>query len=74
MTGPEHYRKAERLLCDEYRTDRSVAEAQVHAMLALAAATAGASTRSGSTSADDRAWQEAAVTPDAPTDPLGSIW
>ncbi|MFI6103215.1 hypothetical protein [Streptomyces sp. NPDC051310] len=39
MTGPEHYRKAERLLRDEYRTDRSVAEAQVHATLALAAAT-----------------------------------
>jgi hypothetical protein len=40
MTGPEHYRIAERLLRDEYRTDRSVAEAQVHATLALAAATA----------------------------------
>lgn len=40
MTGPEHYRKAENLLRDEYRTDRSIAEAQVHATLALAAATA----------------------------------
>lgn len=40
MTGPEHYRKAERLLRNEYRTDRSIAEAQVHATLALAAATA----------------------------------
>jgi hypothetical protein len=39
MNGPEHYREAERLLRDEYRTDRSVAEAQVHATLALAAAT-----------------------------------
>lgn len=39
MTGPEHYRKAERLLRDEYRTAESIAEAQVHATLALAAAT-----------------------------------
>lgn len=39
MTGPEHYRMAERLLRDEYRTDRNVAEAQVHATLALVAAT-----------------------------------
>lgn len=39
MNGPEHYRKAERLVKDEYRTDRSVAEAQVHATLALTAAT-----------------------------------
>ncbi|MVO84134.1 hypothetical protein GPA10_04955 [Streptomyces sp. p1417] len=40
MTGPEHYREAERLLRDQYRTDQSIAEAQVHATLALAAATA----------------------------------
>ncbi|HET6356052.1 hypothetical protein [Streptomyces sp.] len=50
-TGPEHYRAAERLLA-ESRTelrpndegpceaDRTIAEAQVHATLALAAATA----------------------------------
>ncbi|MGW5647544.1 hypothetical protein [Saccharopolyspora sp. NPDC003762] len=38
MTGPEHYREAERLL---RRGDPDyIAEAQVHATLALAAATA----------------------------------
>lgn len=37
MTGPEHYREAERLLRDEYRTAESIAAAQVHATLALAA-------------------------------------
>ncbi|MFJ3601842.1 hypothetical protein ACIPVA_03505 [Streptomyces anulatus] len=40
MTGPEHYREAERLLKDECRTAPSIADAQVHATLALAAATA----------------------------------
>lgn len=38
MTGPEHYREAERLVKDEYRTAESIAAAQVHATLALAAA------------------------------------
>src|SRR6202012_5279778 len=48
MTGPEHYLAAERLLSeiDQRRnapldiTSRRVGQAQVHAMLALAAATA----------------------------------
>lgn len=40
MTGPEHYQAAERLLKDKHRDDSTVAEAQVHATLALAAATA----------------------------------
>jgi hypothetical protein len=48
MTGPEHYREAERLLAageydesgDEALHARDVAAAQVHATLALAAATA----------------------------------
>lgn len=52
MTGPEHYRKAERLLATAYEgtltayegenpeADRAIAEAQVHATLALVAATA----------------------------------
>jgi hypothetical protein len=49
MTGPEHYRTAEDLLstADEYDRDGAPAtanarraEAQVHAMLAMAAATA----------------------------------
>ena len=38
MTGPEHYRKAESLLRKGDTLD--IAEAQVHATLALAAATA----------------------------------
>lgn len=47
MSGPEHYREAERLLSipglgsgDDPRDAIIVAEAQVHATLALAAATA----------------------------------
>lgn len=51
MTGPEHYREAERLITESYgiirpndegpcEADRLLAEAQVHATLALAAATA----------------------------------
>jgi hypothetical protein len=40
MTGPEHYREAERLLDEmDYRTDiATLTAAQVHATLALAAA------------------------------------
>ncbi|MEV8523223.1 hypothetical protein AB0451_03545 [Streptomyces sp. NPDC052000] len=51
MTGPEHFREAERLLAESQtivrphdegpcEADRRIAEAQVHATLALAAATA----------------------------------
>ena len=50
MTGPEHYREAERLIKDAERiqhnhgpgcgSDEVIALAQVHATLALAAATA----------------------------------
>lgn len=47
MTGPEHYRKAEQRLLMAWEEDRTpedvrhlVAEAQVYATLALAAATA----------------------------------
>ena len=65
MTGPQHYREAERLLSSPEERDRGdvpreasiVAEAQVHATLALAAATALA--RSGLESA---AWRDAAGT------------
>jgi hypothetical protein len=64
MTGPEHYQRAEELLSagrgEGERADRAanrIAEAQVHATLALAAATALAQS-------DDveahRAWQRAA--------------
>jgi len=62
MTGPEHYRQAERLLAAAIhretidQTSVRIAEAQVHATLALAAATANG--RSASTE-DARAWREA---------------
>ncbi len=65
MTGPEHYLAAEDLLEPMAGRDRGtfpeedrvVAEAQVHAVLALAAATALASD-----GLDLRAWREAAGT------------
>jgi hypothetical protein len=69
MTGPEHFLKAERLLADadSYEDDRALelardrrAEAQVHALLALAAATAMAapveSDPAGFTVEEHRAW------------------
>ncbi|MFD8866070.1 hypothetical protein ACFV1F_17125 [Streptomyces sp. NPDC059590] len=75
MTGPEHYREAERLLA-ESRTelrpndeghceaDRTIAEAQAHAMLALAAATAMQAAVDGSEpgmgSAEFHEWYQAA--------------
>jgi hypothetical protein len=55
MTGPEHYRRAEELICDPStynnveRAGVLLAMAQVHATLALAAATAG----------DSATWQQA---------------
>jgi hypothetical protein len=75
MTGPEHYLEAERLLA-ESRTiprphdegpceaDRVIAEAQVHATLALAAAKAlvDETPRSDSFS-EYRAWQSVAGSP-----------
>jgi hypothetical protein len=72
MTGPEHYREAERLLAETERTPedsvRSVAtvaaQAQVHATLALAAATAMAGEHAHPYSAwpDGVAWYHAAGT------------
>ena len=67
MTGPEHYREAERLLeeqggcrAEEHPCPFCVhgtTKAQVHATLALAAATAlGHLTESGPLSADRQAW------------------
>jgi hypothetical protein len=66
MTGPEHYREAEKLLTcvadlphgDSRATD-SIAEAHVHATLALAAATA-LSQRSEPRAMDVNSWEEAA--------------
>jgi hypothetical protein len=74
MTGPEHYREAERLLAESQtihrpndeghcEADRTIAEAQVHATLALAAATAlndNATDAGGLPLEDFTAWAEAA--------------
>jgi hypothetical protein len=72
MTGPEHYREAERLAemgeLDNYpgeaeRYLRDIARAQVHATLALAAATALGREGEGRTqpSKDKAAWFDAAA-------------
>ena len=69
MTGPEHYRLAEVILedandeQDNFPSDRyaqSMAEAQVHALLSIAAATALREPDSGLPGPDHRAWQAAA--------------
>ena len=70
MTGPEHYSEAERLLAvaNDYEEDNAPktaatrrAAAQVHATLALAAATAlaGNPSREGLPSDDWKAWYAA---------------
>jgi len=66
MTGPEHYRKAEELvsLADDVTTPASeesllLAMAQVHATLALAAATALSGDADGMHIVDIRAWNDA---------------
>lgn len=79
MTGPEHYREAERLADlanhftygdggDPVRGAALAAEAQAHATLALAAATAIGGLTADLTYmpyADARAWTAAAATPPA---------
>jgi len=69
MTGPEHYREAERLLAvaDVYDEDGAWAtakarraEAQVHATLALAAATALIAPQGAGRSIDVQQWINAA--------------
>ena len=58
-TGPDHYRRAEELLArDGPLTGEMLATAQVHAMLALAAATALA----GGDRIEADAWREVAGT------------
>ena len=75
MTGPEHYREAERLAGRARRyanrndADPAVgqllaAEAQVHATLALAAATALQPSNFGMQRAESKAWRAAAGTPE----------
>ncbi|MFE9372306.1 hypothetical protein ACFYM2_21400 [Streptomyces sp. NPDC006711] len=67
MTGPEHYREAERLLAESQsiarphderpcEADRTIAEAQVHATLALASATALQPSQYGMNRAEPKAW------------------
>jgi hypothetical protein len=71
MTGPEHYREAERLLAMQDVADKlphaDIAmiqqQAQVHATLALAAATALNDYPEGAPLADLLAWRTAAATP-----------
>lgn len=66
MTGPEHYREAEKLLANvadlphgDSRAMESIAEAHVHATLALAAATAVSQNRAPR-AADVNAWDDVA--------------
>lgn len=77
MTGPEHYREAERRLLMAWEEDSTqerstqlVAEAQVHATLALAAATAvdtGVNAfRDDINSADVEEWAAVMHRPEAP--------
>jgi hypothetical protein len=71
MTGPEHYREAEVLMADADEAGSITPEglalialAQVHATLALAAATAlHGSADAGQPMSDDKAWRAAAATP-----------
>ncbi len=61
MTGPEHYLRAEELLSGTtYPDPENIATAQVHAMLALAAATALSSDFRSHAETD--AWRQAAGT------------
>ncbi|GII84574.1 hypothetical protein Ssi03_25640 [Sphaerisporangium siamense] len=66
MTGPEHYREAEKLLAqygDPEFAAIDLAAAQVHATLALAAATALARVDGDRASVTYNAWHEAAGLP-----------
>ena len=66
MTGPDHYREAEKILeqtsLEDHYRNYHLQAAQVHATLALAAATALShySPETGLTDADRRAWYVAA--------------
>jgi hypothetical protein len=78
MTGPEHYREAERRLLmaweedsPQERSTQLVAEAQVHATLALAAATA---YHVVATSVDDREEWGKAIGAEVQPDAAASVW
>ena len=68
MTGPEHYREAERLLAISVADNPvTAAEAQVHATLALAAATGLNDNDVGMSGPDWAAWRDtASERPSAP--------
>lgn len=88
MTGPEHYRQAEELLGQLRKAQSSMsssvspervaavmAEAQVHATLALAAATAMNDAESGMSIPDYQEWDKAAgAKANKPADPTQNIW
>jgi hypothetical protein len=75
-TGPEHYREAEILIAFAFESkgttfegnnpeaDRMIAAAQVHATLALAAATAIRPARYGMDRAEPKAWAAVCRTPE----------
>lgn len=84
MTGPEHYRKAEGILDDLRRAGCNIvaqpkpetvaqmlAEAQVHATLALAASNVHKYVPT--TEADRDGWTASVSSPDADADPLDNI-
>jgi len=86
MTGPEHYQLAEQMLSEVWESElepldndaelvRRIAAAQVHATLALAAATAliDEKPRGGSFDAY-RAWESVAGDAKPEADPLNNIW
>lgn len=77
MTGPDHYQEAERLLVAAVDTASTtaaaswVAEAQVHATLALTAATARRWVPGGTPIADWEAWEATAGVPEGESAPPG---
>ncbi|MFJ9420766.1 hypothetical protein [Streptomyces sp. NPDC101249] len=84
MTGPEHYLEAQNRLRMAWEEDRDpqntqhlLAEEQVHATLALAAATALSNPDQGSlvahVNADSSAWREAAGVPSKNSEPVGNV-
>jgi len=68
MTGPEHYREAERLLSGIVgdASPTVLGKAQVHATLALAAAAALNDAETGLDRTERSAWDDAAGTPWTP--------
>jgi hypothetical protein len=77
-TGPEHYRRAEELLLHAYEAEprcpeesSALAAAQVHATLALAAATALNDFEGGMSSAELSEWHEACAKGTATAGPVG---